>query len=129
MKSILIYYWLYCNIMKKLLIFLVIVFGTISTASAEDENVYISNVEHYSDRTVVTVSAKESSLKKYPNGFMVGVRPARHILDSFIITSRSEKQVHLSKDNPSEQVIFWCDENYAGKKACRQNDFVVNSRP
>lgn len=98
-------------------------------AFAEDSNAYISNVEHYSDRAVVTVSAKESALRKYPKGFMVGVRPANQVFDLFLLTSRSEKSVQLTPDNPSQTIIFWCDEGTTGKKACNRNDFVVKSRP
>lgn len=114
--------------MKKILFLLMLVVTSIA-AFAEDRNTYVSNVEHYGDRVVVTVTAKESALRQYPNGFMGGVRPANHLFDLFLSTSRSEKTVRLSKENPSETVIFWCDEGVTGRKACGRNDFVVKSRP
>ena len=114
--------------MKKILLFLVLVITSI-TAFAEDRNAYISNVEHYSEKTVVTVSAKPSALKQYQNGFMVGVRPANHVFDLFLLTSRSEKSVRLTPENPSVDIVFWCDEAVTGKKACNRDDFVVRSKP
>lgn len=114
--------------MKKLFLLTVLLITSI-VAFAEDRNTYVSNVEHYGDRVAVTVTAKESALRQYPNGFMVGVRPANHLFDLFLSNSRSEKQVRLSKNNPSAKVVFWCDEGVTGKKACGRNDFVVNSRP
>lgn len=113
----------------KRLIGLLLVLITSIASFAEDRNAYISNVEHFSDRTVVTVSAKESALKKYPDGFMVGVRPANHVFDLFLSTSKSEQQIRLTPKYPSDRVVFYCNKNYTGKKACNRNDFVVHSRP
>jgi len=117
-----------CNNMKKLLLLLVLAFTGI-LAYADDRNAYVSNVEHYSDRVIVTISAKSSALNQYPDGFMVDVRPANQLFDLFLSTSRSAKAVRLTKDSPSNQVIFWCDEDYTGRKACNRNDFVIKSRP
>lgn len=120
--------------MKKIIFALFFALVTL-IASAEDRNVYISNVEHkvfYQSGkacVVVTVTAKESALKEYPEGFMVGVRPANRIYDLLLSNSRSEKKVRLSKDNPSAEVIFYCDENSDGRKACSREEFVVTSRP
>lgn len=61
-------------------------------AFAEDRNTYVSNVEHYGDRVVVTVTAKESALRQYPNGFMVGVRPANHLFDLFGLRRQYDSQ-------------------------------------
>lgn len=98
------------------------------TAFAEDAYCYVSNVKHYNDRVVVTVSAKSGAFDTYPAGFMVGVRPARHLLDARIITSAAEKDAKLSKESPSRDIIFWCDEGSTGKKACQRDDFVARSR-
>ena len=113
----------------KRLIGLLLVLITSIASFAEDRNAYVSNVEHYSDRTIVTISAKESALRAYPDGFMVGVRPANHVFDLFITTSHSEQQIRLTPDQPSQKVIFGCSEDYNSRKACKRNDFVVHSRP
>lgn len=102
--------------------------NTIEIFSSGDRYAYVSNVKHYKNYTVVTVSATSDALAKYPNGFMVGVRPANHIFNLYLLTSRNEKVVRIAKDNPSVDVIFYCDEDYTGKKACSQEDFVVNSK-
>lgn len=114
--------------MKKLLILLTLLITSV-VAFAEDRNAYVSNVKHYHDRVVVTVTAKESALRQYPNGFMVGVKPAKNIYEYVLITNRKEKFVQLSAEKPSVEVIFWCDEGSTGKKACNRYDFVVKSRP
>ncbi|MBQ2838640.1 MAG: hypothetical protein IJE73_03240 [Muribaculaceae bacterium] len=113
--------------MKKLFLLLVMTFGIVATAFADDY-AYVSNVQHYSDRTVVTISAKGNSLSQYPDGFMVGVRPANKIFDLFLTTSRNEKTVRLTPEEPSSEVIFWCDEDNTSKKACTRDDFVVDSK-
>lgn len=113
--------------MKKFLLLLVLAI-TCFAAHAEDNNAYVSNVEHYYDKVVVTISAKSGALDKYPDGFMVDVRPANQIFDLFLSTSRSSKSVRLTKSDPSAKVTFWCDEDYTGKKACGRNEFVIKSR-
>ncbi|MBQ2993583.1 MAG: hypothetical protein IJE21_06755 [Alistipes sp.] len=110
--------------MKK--IFLILVMALISVAAfAQSRYAYVSNVEQKPDRAEVTVSAKADAFRQYPNGFMVGVRPANHLFDLTLLTDKAAKYVHLSKDEPSVRVIFWCDEKYTGKKACSRYDFVV----
>lgn len=117
--------------MKKFLSLLVLIISSI-TAYA-DNFVYVSNVEqgstynNYTDTSmpcvVVTVSARPGVLDRYPDGFMVTVRPANHIFDS--ILSYETKTVRLTRDNPSARVTYLCSEN---AKACRSNDFIVNAR-
>lgn len=122
--------------MKKILLLLILVITSIS-AFADDRYAYVSNVEHssyYSNGRSfpivrVTVSAKRAALDTYNQGFMVSVRPARELFDALIITNGSAKTVRLTKEEPSQTVIFDCNEDYTGKKACRTNDFVVTSHP
>lgn len=98
-------------------------------AMAEDRNAYVSNIEHHESYTVVTISAKESALKNYPNGFVVTVRPANKILSLVLSTSRSAQSVTLTKDNPTARVYFYCDsEKISERKACSTNDFVIQSK-
>ncbi|MDE6581491.1 MAG: hypothetical protein K2K47_03070 [Duncaniella sp.] len=113
--------------MKKILLFFIVAITSL-VAYAEDRNAYVSNVEHYNDRVVVTISAKSGAFNSYPDGFLVDVRPANQLFDLFRSTSRSAKSVHLTKEEPSAKVIFWCDEDYTGKKACSRNDFVIKSK-
>lgn len=118
----------YVTRMKKLFLMLMLTITSL-VAFADDRCAYVSNVEHYRDQVVVTVSAKESAIRQYPDGFMVGVRPANKLFDLMLTNSRAEKTVRLTKQKPSATVTFYCDENYTGSKACNRNDFVVNSKP
>ncbi len=113
--------------MKKILVILAMTLFSLN-AFAEDRYAYVSNVEQRPDCAIVTVSAKPGAFSQYPNGFMVGVRPANHITDFTWLTDKAMKHVRLTKDEPSVTVYFWCDEKHTGKKACSRYDFVVESK-
>lgn len=111
--------------MKKLFLLLVMTFGIVATAFADDY-AYVSNVENYGYLVKVTVSAKGGAFEDYPDGFMVGVRPANNIIDWFIGgASINNKTVTLTPEEPSKTIEFRCDDGNTGEKACSRDEFVV----
>lgn len=99
-------------------------------AMAEDRNAYVSNVVHEGNRTVVTVSAKPGALENYPDGFVVAVRPKSFWAKFYNkIRGRWDLTVKLTKDNPTGDVIFYCNSNDSDeRKACKTQDFDVESK-
>ena len=111
--------------MKKLFLLLVMTFGIVATAFADDY-AYVSNVKQWGSSVVVTVSAKSGVFNEYPYGIMVSVRPDNTIADVILGDySYNTKTVTLTPDEPSKEVRFDCDEGRMGKRACNNNSFVV----
>ena len=121
--------------MKKIALLLILLISSM-TAFADTEYAYISHVKHGDGWVEVTVSATSGAFNDFPNGFIVGVRPANTIINyngvpmdfSRILGWTDEKKVRLTPNNPSYTIRIYCDEEKIGKNACSRDDFVVNFR-